>query len=280
MSPETLTIGQLAGRTGVPPGTLRMWEARHGFPAARRLPSGHRRYPVDAAERVLEVVRARERGLSLGASIAQVTQGTAEAPPSIYAGLRRLRPDLHPHPVPKRIMVPISHAIEDECSARGERAVLVGSFQRERFYRQAERRWRGFARTAELAVALADFERSRMPESAPLEVPVERGHPLANEWAIVCDGPEFSACLVGWERPAGGERPGRGERVFEMIWSIEPDVVRAAARLGLELASRALPQVAERIPARLAEAPVLDAGAVRRATAITNRMLAYVAAAT
>ena len=175
--------------------------------------------------------------------------------------------------MPKRLLVPISHAIEDECSARGEKAVFVGSFQRELFYRQAERRWRGFARTAEVAVALADFDRVRTPDRAPFEIPIEREHPLANEWAIVCDGPGFTACLAGWERPTPGER------IFEMIWSVEPDVVRAAARLGLELAGREVPEVADRTPERFSEPPVLDADAVERATSITNRMLAYVAAA-
>jgi DICT domain-containing protein len=270
---EALTIGQLAERTGLQPGTLRMWETRHGFPRAERLPSGHRRYPESEVVHVLEVVRSRDRGLSLTAAIERVTNDLVRTIPSIYAGLRRLRPDLHPYPVPKRLLVPISHAIEDECSARGERAVFVGSFQRERFYRQAERRWRGFARTAELAVALADFPELREPKDAPLEIPIERGHPLANEWAIVCDGPAFTACLAGWERPTPGER------VFEMLWSVEPDVVREAARLGLELAARQLPSVAEEEPERFREPPVADPGAVERATAITNRMVAYMAAA-
>ena len=61
-----LTIGELAERTGVQPGTLRMWESRHGFPRAERLPSGHRRYPEGEVERVLEVVRARDGGAVAG----------------------------------------------------------------------------------------------------------------------------------------------------------------------------------------------------------------------
>ena len=40
-----LTIREMAARTGVPQGTLRMWETRYGFPVPERLPSGHRRYP-------------------------------------------------------------------------------------------------------------------------------------------------------------------------------------------------------------------------------------------
>ena len=36
--PNLLTIGDLADRTGVPPATLRSWEARHGFPVPVRHP--------------------------------------------------------------------------------------------------------------------------------------------------------------------------------------------------------------------------------------------------
>jgi DNA-binding transcriptional MerR regulator len=261
-----LTIGQLAELTGVRPGTLRMWESRHGFPRAERLPSGHRRYATSEVERVLEVGRARHAGLSLAAAIERLDlDGDPEPATSIYAGLRRRRPDLHPYPVPKRLLVAVSHAIEDECSAHGARAVMVGSFQREAFYRQAEPRWREFSRSAELAVAMADFERPAAPAGGPLEVPIGGDHPLASEWAIVCDAPGFSACLAGRERQTAGER------VFEVLWSVEPEVVRDAALIALELAK-------VRVPARLSRPPDSDRGAVARATSVTNRILAYVAA--
>jgi DICT domain-containing protein len=272
-----LTIGELAERTGVQPGTLRMWESRHAFPRAERLPSGHRRYPEDEVGCVTEVVRARESGLSLGAAIQRVIKSGAFAPaPSIFAGLRKHRPDLPPYPVPKRLLVPISHAIEDECSARGGGAVLIGSFQRERFFRQAEERWRAFAQTAELTVALGDFERAHTGEAGLVEVPIARTHPLSREWAIVCDGPGVSTCMAGWERPGGA---GSDERVFEMLWSVEPEVVREAARIGLQLASSQWPELRERVPEWLSEPPEADDDAVQRATALTNRMLAYVTAA-
>jgi DICT domain-containing protein len=271
---STITIGQLAKLTGVPAGTLRMWESRHGFPRAERLPSGHRRYSSGEVDRVLDVVRARDGGLSLPAAIERVLGAPAPAQEaSIYAGLRRLRPDLQPYPIPKRLLVAVSHAIEDECSASARRAVLVGSFQEERFYREAQPRWQEFARTAELAVALANFPEASDPPGRPVEVPIERDHPLANEWAIVCDAPGFAACL------AGRERHGGAERVFEMLWSIEPEVVRDAALIGMELATSRLPELAGRVPERLSQPPAVDAGGVARATAVTNRMLSYVAAA-
>jgi DICT domain-containing protein len=223
------------------------------------------------------VVRHRDAGLSLAAAIARVTQeGDAPAVPSIFAGLRERRPELSPYPVPKRLLVPISHAIEDECSARGGGAVLIGSFQRERFFRQAERRWRSFAATAQLTVVLGDFGQQRTGEDGLVEVPIDRSHPLSREWAIVCDGPGVSTCLAGWERPGGDG----GERVFEILWSVEPDAVRDAARIGTELAASHWPELRDRVPAWLAEPPQPDDGAVQRATALTNRMLAYVSAAT
>jgi DICT domain-containing protein len=274
---ELLTIGRLAELTGVQPGTLRMWEQRHAFPQAERLPSGHRRYPASEVGRVLEVVRARETGLSLTAAIERAAYDTeAPADSSIFAGLRRLRPELAPYPVPKRLLVPISHALEDECSARGGGAVLIGSFQRERFFRQAEARWRSFARTAQLTVVLGDFEKARAPAHAPVEVPVDRSHPLSREWAIVFDGPGVGACLAGWERPG---TDADGQRVFEMLWSAEPEVVRLAARIGLELATAHWPRLRERVPTWIAEPAGPDASTLTRATALTNRMLAYVTAA-
>jgi DNA-binding transcriptional MerR regulator len=273
---DHLTIGQLAERTGVQPGTLRMWEQRHGFPRAKRLPSGHRRYPESEVASVLEVASARDSGLSLTAAIERATQA-AEPPtaPSIFAGLRKSRPELAPYPVPKRLMVPISHAMEDECSARGGSAVLLGSFQRERFFRMAEPRWRSFARTAELSVVLGDFPEPRAPKGGPVEIPIDRSHPLSREWAIVCDGPGVSACLAGWQRPG---RSSNGQRVFEMLWSVEPDVVRDAARIGVELASAQWPDLRERVPDWLWQQPQPDGSTIERATALTNRMVAYVSA--
>ena len=276
---ELLTIGQLAERTGVQPGTLRMWEQRHGFPHAERLPSGHRRYRASEAQRVLDVVAAREAGMSLPGAVERATAEERSGPdaPSIFAGLRQLRPELAPYPVPKRLLIPISHALEDECSTRGGGAVLIGSFQRERFFRQAEERWRSFAHTAELTIALGDFPQPRAPDDGPIEIPIDRSHPLSREWAIVCDGPGVSACLAGWERP--GTNGKDGQRVFEMLWSVEPEVVRDAARLGIELAAEEWPELSERVPAWLSGPPESDDSALARATSVTNRMLAYIAAA-
>lgn len=272
--PGTLTIGEVAARTGLSAPTIRMWESRHGTPAPRRLPGGHRRYSERDVELIASALRARESGLSLPAALEQARASAEAAPPgSLYAGLRRARPDLHPAVFPKHVLIGLTHAIEDECCARAERPLLFGTFQRERFYRAAEHRWREFARTAELAVVFADFARSRTPRRGPAQVRVERSDPLLREWAIVCDAPGFAACLVGSEVPAPG-RVSDGARRFETIWTTEPGVVRTTAEIAWRLAHAALPSPPA-TPTALGRPAHEPPGGTRRVVDLANRMLAY-----
>ena len=270
-----LTIREMAARTGVAQGTLRMWEARYGFPVPQRLPSGHRRYAEDQVELVRQVARDRDSGLTMKAAIERAVRSTAPPEESIFAGLRRRRPDLVPYTLPKRTLIGLSHAIEDECVARAERPVLFASFQRERFYRDAEPRWRELARTAEIAVVFADFAERREPRAAPIELPIDRSDPLGREWSLVCDAPEYAACLSAWEPP--GQNAVRDfDRVLETIWSVEPAVVREAARISKGIADRSAPDLVATIDDRLDQTPPPSGEEFRLVSALTNRMVAYV----
>jgi MerR family transcriptional regulator, light-induced transcriptional regulator len=244
-----VAIGELVARTGLSEGTLRMWERRHGFPRPRRLPSGHRRYSEADIDLVLRVVRERDAGVSLPTAIARAQESAVEPEPSIFAGLRRRRPDLQPVTLRKPLLLALSRAIEDESCARAERPLLVGSFQRERFYRQSQRRWRDYARTADLAIVFADFERHSVRPHGPIELRVDRSQPLAREWAVVCDAPGHAACLAAVEI-AQARRRSDAAREFDVVWSVEPEVVRAAAEIGLGLARRATPKLEERFAGR------------------------------
>jgi DICT domain-containing protein len=248
-----------------------MWELRHGFPTPQRRSSGHRRYSELDLARVRAVLRARESGLSLQAAIGLASgQGEAQAP-SVYAALRERVPGLEAQLLPKRALLIMSRAIEDECLARGERPVLFGCFQRERFYRQSEDRWHELARTAERAVVLADFRRVRRPRQAPLEVPIRAGEPIAREWAIVCESPSFAACLAGWERP--GEP--HGGRQFEAAWTVEAHAVRLAAQVCWRLAAQAAPDPLADLRERLYDTPVPREHELRSAVQLSTRMVRY-----
>lgn len=269
-----LTIGQLVERTGIAEGTLRTWERRHGFPAPRRLTSGHRRYSESDVELVRRVACERSAGLSLSAAIDRVTSLTATPMPSVFAALRSRRPDLEPRTLGKQVLLALTHAIEDESLSRAERPLLFASFQAERFYRRQQARWRELSRGAEVTVVFADFDRVRTPRHAPAEIPVAGGHPLAREWIVVCCAAGHAACLAAWEPPAP---PGRPEaRVFETIWSVEPDVVWDVARICAAIAAAKRPGLIDPVRPRLESDPGLPSSAqLRLATAITGRTLSY-----
>lgn len=270
---EALTIREVASRSGVPAGTLRMWEERYGFPAPRRLPSGHRRFSEQDVNAVRAVVAARDAGLSLPAAIERVTGAPEERGESLYGLLRLRRPELTPELVPKRRMIHLSHAIEDECLSRAHAPVLIGSFQEERFFRAAEPRWSGFARTAAVAVAMADFP--TRTKANPVEVHIDRDHQLNREWAIVCFAPGAAAALAGWE-PPGQDAVRDGDRHFELIWTVDPELVYEAADAAAQLCEREAPQAADRIRQTLGPRPAPSGPDVRGVAALARRMVSYV----
>ncbi|MBV9817776.1 MAG: MerR family transcriptional regulator [Solirubrobacterales bacterium] len=271
-NPE-LSTAQLAARTGLSAGTLRMWEARHGFPRPVRLPGGHRRYTEQDAALVLEVLRLRERGLSLSSAIARARQRDLVPASSVYAGLRRRRPDLAPATMTKRVVLRLTRAIEDEYCAAAAHGLLVASFQRERFYRHAERRWAELTRTAALSVVLADFAAPDVSAS-PAEVAIDLSGPLAREWTLIVDAPGARACLAAWEPPVD-EEPADADRRFEVVWSFDPAVVRAAAEVATELLWTLAPDVARRLPADVDDPTA--ASDLHFATRLAQRMVAYLA---
>jgi MerR family transcriptional regulator, light-induced transcriptional regulator len=289
-----LTTAQLAERTGLTAGVLRMWENRHGFPAPARLPSGHRRYSGHDVEMVLEVLRLRRQGLSLPAAIDQARRHRRVPAASVFAGLRRRRPDVAPAVLLKPAVLALTRAIEDEYCAHAADGVLIGCFQRELFYRGAQRRWRELARTAELAVALAEFSlptgvrdgsgdvpvgdaRAVVPMSdGPVEVPIKARHPLAREWAVVVSADTVQACLAGWEQPSPEPLPD-SERRFEVLWSFDPAVVADAVEVAVELLEPLDAPLAQRIAAARLGAPPRTDEALRSGGALAQRMVGYLA---
>ena len=273
-----LGIAEVSARTGIPAPVLRAWESRFGFPAPARLPNGRRTYEERDVQLLLQVTRDRDAGLSLRAAVERARETPQSPPGSIFAGVRGARVDLDPRLLTKRTLMHMSHAIEDEFRARGEVGVMIATFQREVFYRQAERRWRELARTAEVAIVLADFPRRREPPGGPVELPLAALEPVAREWSLICDCPGFAACLVGWEASGPADRPD-AERQFETLWSIEPELVRRAGNGARDLVRRTAPDLAERFPGRFAQMPPPSGAEVHMLASLTRRMIGYAAGA-
>ncbi len=95
---------------------------------------------------------------------------------------------------------------------------------------------------------------------------------------MVCDAPAYSACLLAWERP-GQNGVADGERQFETIWSVEPEVTRSATRAALGLAMRLAPGLIPEATPELDLPARTSTPELKALTALTNRMLAYSKAA-
>jgi DNA-binding transcriptional MerR regulator len=269
-----LSIGEVVKATGVGEATLRAWERRFGFPQPRREPSGHRRYSSEQVEQIHRVLRERERGIELPVAIERAA-AVADEGPSLFAHLRKHRPEQLPMIVSKPHMVRLSRAIEDESAARAERPLLIGSFQHERYYRQSQPRWEELAHGAEAALVFADFERPRRPAGAPAEIPIDQTHPLAREWSLICLAPGHCACLIGWEPPPGGLPTGGPGRQFEVLFSVEPAVVRESGVAAAAIMAALDPELAastRRHLERLVDPPAESQ--LRLSSAITARLLA------
>lgn len=270
----SLSIGELARRTGIGVGNLRMWEARHGFPRAVRLPSGHRRYHEAAVEAIQQVQRRRESGVRLETAIAEVAAAPEIPTASVYAELRVRYPHLIPYRLRKSTLVALTWALEDECCARAQSPWLFGAFQRDRYYRHAERRWQDLSRTARGTWAMAAFATTTRPGAGPVEVALAADSPMLREWSLVCVSSDYPAVLAAWELP-GQHDVADSDRLFESLWTLEDAPARDAARCCARMLADQGEDMAE-CQADLDRATPGRARDLRHATDTFNRVVAYV----
>lgn len=67
-----MSVGEVAGRLGVAPSTVRMWGSRYGLTASARSAGGHRRYTADDLERLVRMQTAVMAGSDPAAAAAGV----------------------------------------------------------------------------------------------------------------------------------------------------------------------------------------------------------------
>src|SRR3954454_20408832 len=274
--PDDLAISDVAERTGLAAGTIRMWEQRYGYPAPRRAPSGYRRYAPEDVETLRRVQAYPRRGLSVRAAIDRAREtGGASDRPSLYAAVAATEHGARPQVLRRSTLEALSRAIEDETLALAAAPILVGAFQRERFSRAVEPRWRRLAAHADAAVVFADFPAPRQPDGGAVELPIDTADALGNEWAVIVDAPGFAASLLAWEQPERERAGAGGERRFETIWTLDPLAARRAARTGAGLAGAIDPDTGARLEGLLAARPLALEQPVPALTALANLVVVY-----
>ena len=227
---EGFSIGVLATRTGVTPTVLRSWENRFGFPSGERSSSGHRRFSEADVQLVREVLEVRESGVPLQVAIDSVTRQREEAPSdSVYAALAGSFGDLRPQRLGRRVLMAVSLAIEEECLARADRAVVLGAFQLGHNFARSRHRWDELSRTAAWSAVVADFDDALPPDgtSRPVRCQLPADSPMRREWTVVTISPTYAAVLAAWEVPVA---PGR-EAAYEAVISTHRQAVVVAARI-------------------------------------------------
>jgi len=276
-----LAIKDVAERTGLAAGTIRMWEQRYGVPSPRRADSGYRVYAQEDVELLRRAVALRGRGLSVPAALERArTLVSATDRPSLYGAIATGEVPINPLQLRKRSLIAISHAIEDETLARAAAPIVFAAFQHVRHFEAERHRYRRLAERAEAAVVFADFPHARVQEREPAEIPISADAALGNEWAVIVDAPGYAACLLAWERPRSPaeQRQPESERRFEALWTLDPAMVRRAALVGATLTRAAAPVLAEQIERSLAERPLAVETPAHGLTALVNRLVAYLEA--
>jgi DICT domain-containing protein len=175
----------------------------------------------------------------------------------------------------KSTLLALSWAIEDECSARAERPTIFGIFQHERYFRAAEERWNELARISRSAIAFAAFSDGAQPQGGVGLVHLPADAPMRREWAVVCDAKDFPAMLTAWELPGQSTVPDR-QRLFEAIWTVNPNAVRDAARICAQVALQLGHHDAAPLLYELAENPPAPPVELQNAAGLLNRAVAYV----
>jgi MerR family transcriptional regulator, light-induced transcriptional regulator len=273
-----LAIKEVAERTGIAAGTIRMWEQRYGFPEPARTPSGYRMYTEQDVDALRRVSTLRDTGLSVPAALerARASSGSTDRP-SIYGAIAAGDEPVPARRLRKRTLLAISRAIEDETLARAAGPVVIGAFQSVRNFHGVQHRYERLARAADACVVFADFDAVRERAEHPTEVPIAPHEVLGNEWAVVIDAPGYAACLLAWETPESqrdDHLPDR-ERRFEALWTLDPRVVRRAALVGAALATRAGAAEGERLEEMLRDRALAFEAPVPALTSLTNRIVGY-----
>ncbi|MEA2170193.1 MAG: MerR family transcriptional regulator, light-induced transcriptional regulator [Solirubrobacteraceae bacterium] len=269
-----LPIRAVAEQTGVAAGTIRQWEQRYGFPEPKRTPAGYREYSDADVQALLRVVELRRTGLSVAAAVERVRERATPAPqaPSIFGAVPH---EGRARPYRKKTLIALSRAIEDQMLASASCPIIFGAFQRERFYRGVEHRYRRMAQSADMVAVFAEFPAIVDEPGAPIEVPIDTQSAIGHEWAVVVDAPGFAACLAAWEPPVADAPALDIDRMFEAFWTLDPAIVRSATRAGAAIARETAPAVADRIEALLVDRSVGSEASTAALEALTGRMVAY-----
>ncbi len=169
----------------------------------------------------------------------------------------------------KRTLTVTSRMIEDMAARGGAENLLMTCFQRGEYWTAQRERYLELETDVDVVVFLADPD-GQATEGFAVGLPPEA--PLAREWIVVALGPELAVVLCGTDAdgevldsdPRPAEEVDEDDRLFEVVVSHDPDVVRTVAEALVDVAETHGSRRLEAARARLDSSPGPDAAAIAR----------------
>ena len=224
------------------------------------------------------------------------TAGRLPVEDSLFDRLRAADPAITTLSVTKSTLVATSHLIESLVYAHPERCVLVSGFQHGRYWAGERDRYLQLSDDHDVIALFAGKEPPAGSAVDHVGLRLRTGDPLAQEWFVLAVGPGLAITLCGLDGDAHSvaQAPVReAERVFDVVWSLDPEVAATAAQVVVAGVQRTAPGRAQEVAAVLAKAgrrpptasesaraaDALLAGMVRRVEAVGRRERQVLAAA-
>jgi signal transduction histidine kinase len=174
--------------------------------------------------------------------------------PSMYASFLSAASHLQTMRLSKATLLELSHAVEDLVSEHDLPAVICTGFQDVRNWASEYNRYEALAGSDHRVVAV--FAEGVM-ESAAGIIPfsLRSDDPLRQEWFIIVLCESFSAVLFGLDNPEELPPGEEMDRVFDALWTFDPDVVAACCTLLLDAARSRDPDRAQVLESAIARHP-------------------------
>lgn len=206
-------------------------------------------------------------------------QGRLTVDDSLFDRLRDVQPDLRVLSVAKSTLIATSHLIETLVHDHQERCVLVSGFQHGRYWACERDRYLAMSDANDIIAVFAGHEPVAELGADHVALRLRTDDPLAQEWFVLALGPGLAVTLCGLDGDAHVPQPQpvrEPDRLFDVVWSVNPAVAEVAGKVVVEALRRSAPDRADAVAAQLALAasrPPTTAEAARATDALLSGMV-------
>jgi signal transduction histidine kinase len=179
---------------------------------------------------------------------------------SLFRALVEDYPALQTMSVSKGVLVVASHLIEELAASAPDPSLLLSGFQHTRHWAAERDRYLQLSGETDVIAVFAGHESPPEWGTDHVGIRLATGNPLEQEWFVLSIGPTLAITLCGLDEATHAREPapeGRvpgdeSDRQFEVVWSMDPAVAKAAAEVVVKAIERDAPERAAEVRDRIA----------------------------